>query len=661
MLVSPRGEVETFASDALQPRMDDWFTKSGIAAEARQRTLDKALAQSEDIHAAVSEEAYEDTDELQSGAMMPATTTMGDDPFLDSWSAIASSSSKSMQGDELTQLFKRSSSTEPHNILKPGPAGAQVKPIPMPLQSTPQRIVGMPRGSASSPSQFILTLQDEDARTTFMELRFDQLQQNMCKMIAKEWIKVIEPKKQTRCPYNKGETGKPAWWPEHVRHKEPDHLMKSERLSLLLSLLRSRTATVARLQLATAEVVVQIKSGKVSLLMDIYRVAREEEKLRDQSLDINTPITVGVSSLEGWNATANCPAEPQEEESLGSPLSLYGNKPGESIFKLMSTRKRRRQSMRAVSGPPVTASAATPVLGFETHGSPMRGMPYSPAPHAMQTSMSFSPMVPMDAPRGPSAPENTNLGISPMHPTPLHRPNMLTSNPAGSMPLFLPPQTPGASYSQPPSVGRHDMLGYSHQPEMPHSVPHGAMMHGAQLMKPARPAPAQMPNSPTQWEGRSMYVPPDTYPMEHAMGSGQVHTNENRNVLAYHHAMPMHNWPYGMQYQQPWFTPESPMHRPPLMNVGVASDVRFSPSFDASFSSSAGPLTPGNISMNVAPEQAQIPPSGAMMFHPPAKPANVNTEIPSFGQGSSTAQPPFNAKSVHGEVRANPAQNWARP
>ena len=36
LLVSARGDVETYASDALQGHLDTWFVKSGIADEARQ-------------------------------------------------------------------------------------------------------------------------------------------------------------------------------------------------------------------------------------------------------------------------------------------------------------------------------------------------------------------------------------------------------------------------------------------------------------------------------------------------------------------------------------------------------------------------------------------------------------------------------------------------
>jgi hypothetical protein len=71
-----------------------------------------------------------------------------------------------------------------------------------------------------------LVISDHDAVTTFYMTRLRQMQQLMCKVVAKAWIKVIEPKKQSNFPYNRGDESKPAWWPRDVRHKEPDHLMK---------------------------------------------------------------------------------------------------------------------------------------------------------------------------------------------------------------------------------------------------------------------------------------------------------------------------------------------------------------------------------------------------------------------------------------------------
>lgn len=70
-----------------------------------------------------------------------------------------------------------------------------------------------------------------------------------CRMLAKEFIKVIEPGKQVRHPYNGGkppagsalgstgdpEKTKPEWWPLSVMHREPDHLRKECMLLSMIS------------------------------------------------------------------------------------------------------------------------------------------------------------------------------------------------------------------------------------------------------------------------------------------------------------------------------------------------------------------------------------------------------------------------------------------
>ena len=65
---------------------------------------------------------------------------------------------------------------------------------------------------------------------------FRAVQQVSCRVIAKEWIKTIHPKKQSTHPYNgknprTREMGdpnltKPSYWPNDVIHKEPDHINK---------------------------------------------------------------------------------------------------------------------------------------------------------------------------------------------------------------------------------------------------------------------------------------------------------------------------------------------------------------------------------------------------------------------------------------------------
>jgi len=74
---------------------------------------------------------------------------------------------------------------------------------------------------------------------------FRAVQQVSCRVIAKEWIKTIHPKKQSTHPYNgknprTGERGdsnstKPPYWPRDVIHKEPDHINKEGTKSSIAS------------------------------------------------------------------------------------------------------------------------------------------------------------------------------------------------------------------------------------------------------------------------------------------------------------------------------------------------------------------------------------------------------------------------------------------
>lgn len=94
-------------------------------------------------------------------------------------------------------------------------------------QSPSQMMSSFPAARASTPTppMHTITLQPS-AVEEYYTARFNALQQATCKLVVKAWIKVIEPKKQMKFPYNKGEEFKPAWWPEGVKHREPDHLSK---------------------------------------------------------------------------------------------------------------------------------------------------------------------------------------------------------------------------------------------------------------------------------------------------------------------------------------------------------------------------------------------------------------------------------------------------
>jgi len=82
-----------------------------------------------------------------------------------------------------------------------------------------------------------IKISDTKVMDKYFDRQLDQIQQLNCKVIAKAWIKVIEPKKQVYYLYN-GRNGsgaktdpektKPDWWPTGVRHKEPDHVKKND-------------------------------------------------------------------------------------------------------------------------------------------------------------------------------------------------------------------------------------------------------------------------------------------------------------------------------------------------------------------------------------------------------------------------------------------------
>lgn len=681
LLVSARGDVETYASDAFQERLDDWFMKSGVADEARQRALDNVP----DHRAApptqlTADDLLDDVPESPSGGATPSLPGMPDDPFLEPWSNLAGGADKVPQTDEWSRILKRSEISDETQSIGEGSASAAGSPhLPlMPQMSTPVQSmrprtgsVGRVAANAHQP-QHMVVLRNEAERTAFMEMRFGQLQQVMCKMIAKEWIKVIEPKKQTRFPYNKGEEGKPSWWPADVRHKEPDHLMKPERHALLLAMLRSNQARIARLQLATAEVVVQIKTGRVSLLMDIYRIAREEEQLRDQGMDLDTPITVGVSSLEGWDNNAGRVSEQKGEGSTqGTPRDEAA--PGsEPIAKLLaSQRKRRRYTATAEQTPDRSGAsmAWTPLSEHYDQHQGLRAVPQVSPSHPMTGAVHMRPMPPVDVQRAHALPFDASdlSNYSPMHPPP------------SSGRSDVPPMTPAhgaamggaghAPLTQSPELSRSGFLSYSPSEHELHrsastAVP-APVSHGVtQPMKPTRSAPAHMPNTPEAWQvlqsqqgpGFRMDQPQPTPMALQAHGDGDHRVSWPFSYSVY---------PHGPQHPGAWAMPETPMHRQHMqsmsMSVGSSSDVRFSPSFDTSFTSNSGPMTPGNM-MPMQQVHAHMPAPGgnAMGFHAPHKsPAVLTGELPPVGVAPSHDMPPFDAKlEPKPNVRYSNMNDW---
>ncbi|KAK2761183.1 hypothetical protein FQN54_001704 [Arachnomyces sp. PD_36] len=165
--------------------------------------------------------------------------------------------------------------------------------------------------SDSSYDYITIEIGDTEKILAFYDSAFRALQQLCCRQIAKAFIKVIEPRKQVKHPYNGGkpppgsapgekgdpEKTKPDWWPSLVTHKEPDHLKKPERIRLLIHLFRelgrSYNFPANKLREAEEEARRQLKCPqRAAILEEIIRIRRREESYERGEMDSNTLVSV---------------------------------------------------------------------------------------------------------------------------------------------------------------------------------------------------------------------------------------------------------------------------------------------------------------------------------------------------------------------------------
>ncbi|CRG87211.1 putative protein YDR124W [Talaromyces islandicus] len=152
-----------------------------------------------------------------------------------------------------------------------------------------------------------LKIGDTKKVTSYYESAFKRLQQLNCRMLAKGFIRLIEPRKQVRHPYNGGrgsapgekgdpESTKPDWWPRDVTHREPDHLRKELRLKLLVHIIQKLLPigiTADKLEEVANDNRRQIKPpAKVGILDELFRVRRLEERFERQEVDATAVIYV---------------------------------------------------------------------------------------------------------------------------------------------------------------------------------------------------------------------------------------------------------------------------------------------------------------------------------------------------------------------------------
>ncbi|CZR41094.1 uncharacterized protein FPRO_10683 [Fusarium proliferatum ET1] len=235
---------------------------------------------------------------------------------------------------------------------------------------------------------------------TFYEQRFKNMQQTACKLIAKAWVKAVEPKKQSTHPYTGSDEKAPDWWPkpwgptkeDKVRHKEPDHLYKRERVHLLNHILRmivepnkTQHPDIQKLNLNVKkleEITIEALSGffadkdnpanakKRPFLNEIFKVAKQQERFKDGMIDGTTEVFVMADDkmLDSYaSGNDDDGPVPKEEDDQDVPPNKLAAVPG-----LMPS-SNSHSSGASLHG--------TPFLGGEL---PVRGNQYN---HSMMQDM----------------------------------------------------------------------------------------------------------------------------------------------------------------------------------------------------------------------------------------------------------------------------------
>jgi len=240
--ISPKGEVDVYASELLQGAVTakdggvlnrkELEREAGRCKGEMSRRWEDIRRLEENGEAPVMEDEADDAAEVEGDAENDDED--GDKTLVEDGSegVLSAATLASITAED--KKFGIVSSTA---SMLPTPTSTAVSATSM--MSTFPANANSTRQSTPAPPMHTLTLAP-DAIENYYTSRFAALQQATCKLVVKAWIKVIEPKKQMKFPYNKGEDLKPTWWPAGVRHREPDHLSKTgesgcDRLSCLLS------------------------------------------------------------------------------------------------------------------------------------------------------------------------------------------------------------------------------------------------------------------------------------------------------------------------------------------------------------------------------------------------------------------------------------------
>ncbi|KAG0652329.1 Uncharacterized protein D0Z07_1411 [Hyphodiscus hymeniophilus] len=296
------------------------------------------------VHRAASEASYPGSAYPDGGALFPEFDTDDNPRF--------SSSGDSSSGGRIRHPYQRQTRSEESDGTDSGKGkrkrlhGPQYSsfdnddtPVPVPVVKVHQ-----------------ITIGNEAEVEEFYVTRFKEMQQSSCKVMGKVFVKLVEPKKQTHHPYTKGNDKAPPWWPKttgenHVRHREPDHLLRPERIRLLVHILRmiiepfnSQCEAVRKSGLNVQkleDVTMEAMSAwfndsdhpgnlaKKPFLKEIFKVAKAEERYRNGEIDKDTRISVMYGDRSGVDFSDDETEEgvKDEEEEVDTTIQIPSNLP----------------------------------------------------------------------------------------------------------------------------------------------------------------------------------------------------------------------------------------------------------------------------------------------------------------------------------------------
>ncbi|GAA6014724.1 hypothetical protein JCM11491_001953 [Sporobolomyces phaffii] len=433
--VSPSGEIaDAYASEALQPKLMEWLGRR-VQAEARDAVkawkLDKERRSSSGEERIEVEGVYGTEGEMFRPDQVDDDMSDGEQPDRERKTHVSTTSdptrprtTPAAKPSEALPTPSTSSSRLGHRSNRSlgttdALATAQGSPSIAPASLTS---LGPDAKTMAAPNGSLATKMTPEEVDNWFTTRLGELSHKTDKIVCRSWIKVIEPHKQTKFQYQKGDETKPAWWPAGIRHKEPDHLGKHERIALLLHLLRLPFVTVNQLECATSAVSMQIPAHKLPILNSIYDFARAERKaMQSQSSSISlSPSFPPAEDMDSSLPTLPSPPMPTADARThrtqrSRPKNSIGS-PNTPDFALAQQTPR---SARASPYPLARSASATNELSNLTLGSATSpSLGHAPASASLSRSQSAAGLNAASTARPPRVNGRASVGEGDLQATP---------------------------------------------------------------------------------------------------------------------------------------------------------------------------------------------------------------------------------------------------